>query len=157
MAPTNKPIQILLVEDSPSDAALTLGALELAGIPNEVSHVQDGVEAIEFLRHLGVYAKSVPERPDLILLDLNLPCRDGREVLEEIKADRKLRSIPVIVLSTSQSEQDILRAYHLGANCYVVKPINFERFLEVIKSVGNFWLSMAVLPSKIPTEESALV
>jgi chemotaxis family two-component system response regulator Rcp1 len=123
-----------------------LAALEFATIPTEISHIDNGAEAMEFLRHEGIYAQA--SRPDLILLDLNLPCRDGREVLAEIKSDRALRSIPVIVLSTSQDEQDIRRCYHLHANCYIVKPVNFERFLEVIKSIEEFWLNIAALPSR---------
>jgi CheY-like chemotaxis protein len=139
-----RPIQILLVEDSPSDAKLTLAALKLAKVVNQVSHVEDGVEAMEFLRHEGKYAQS--ERPDLILLDLNLPRKDGREVLEEMKGNPDFQLIPVVILTTSQAEQDIIRSYKLHANCYITKPVNFERFLEVVQSIENFWLTVVALP-----------
>jgi CheY-like chemotaxis protein len=141
-----RPIQILLVEDSPTDAKLTLAALNLAKVANQVTHVEDGVQAMEFLNRQGKFAQSV--RPDLILLDLNLPRKDGREVLEELKADPKFNTIPVVVLTTSKAEQDILRSYQLHANCYITKPVNFEQFLDVIKSIEHFWLSVVVLPGK---------
>jgi Response regulators consisting of a CheY-like receiver domain and a winged-helix DNA-binding domain len=139
-----KSIQILLVEDSPSDAKLTLAALKMAKVVNQVSHVEDGVEAMEFLRRQGKYARA--ERPDLILLDLNLPRKDGREVLEELKANPDFQLIPVVILTTSQAEQDIIRSYKLHANCYITKPVNFERFLEVVQSIENFWLTVVALP-----------
>jgi two-component system, chemotaxis family, response regulator Rcp1 len=141
-----RPIQILLVEDSPSDVKLTLEALQLAKVGNEVSHVDDGVKAMEFLRKQGGYSGS--PRPDLILLDLNLPRKDGREVLEELKKDPELQMIPVVVLTTSQAEQDIFRSYQLHANCYITKPVNFEQFLEVIQSIEQFWLTVVMLPCK---------
>jgi len=145
MFPGNaRPIQILLVEDSPTDAKLTLTALTLAKVANHVSHVEDGVMAMDFLRRQGAYS-SAP-RPDLILLDLNLPKKDGREVLEELKNDPGLCSIPVVVLTTSKAEQDVLRSYELHANCYITKPVNFDQFLEVIKNIERFWLSVVVLP-----------
>ena len=140
------PIQILLVEDSPSDAKLTLTALRQAKVANHVSHVEDGVEAMEFLRRRGRYAEM--PRPDLIMLDLKLPRKDGREVLEELKSDRDLQSIPVVVLTTSQAEQDIVRSYQLHANCYITKPVNFERFLEIVQSIEHFWLTVVALPAK---------
>lgn len=139
-----RPIQILLVEDSPSDAKLTLAALKMAKVVNQVSHVEDGVEAMEFLRRQGKFTQA--ERPDLILLDLNLPRKDGREVLEELKADPDFQMIPVVILTTSQAEQDIIRSYKLHANCYITKPVNFERFLEVVQSIENFWLTVVELP-----------
>ena len=139
-----RPIQILLVEDSPSDAKLTLAALKMAKVVNQVSHVEDGVEAMEFLRRQGKFTQA--ERPDLILLDLNLPRKDGREVLEELKADPDFQMIPVVILTTSQAEQDIIRSYKLHANCYITKPVNFERFLEVVQSIENFWLTIVELP-----------
>jgi two-component system, chemotaxis family, response regulator Rcp1 len=139
-----RPIQILLVEDSPSDAKLTLTALKTAKVVNQVSHVEDGVEAMKFLRRQGKFTQA--ERPDLILLDLNLPRKDGREVLEEMKADPDLQMIPVVILTTSQAEQDIIRSYKLHANCYITKPVNFERFLEVVQSIENFWLTVVALP-----------
>ena len=141
-----RPIQILLVEDSPSDVKLTMEALQLAKVVNEVSHVDDGVKAMEFLRKQGEYSRS--PRPDLILLDLNLPRKDGREVLEELKKDPDLQMIPVVVLTTSQAEQDIFRSYQLHANCYITKPVNFEQFLEVIQSIEQFWLTVVMLPCK---------
>jgi CheY-like chemotaxis protein len=140
-----RPIQILLVEDSPSDAQLTLAALKMGKVVNQVSHVEDGVEAMEFLRHEGKYAQS--QRPDLILLDLNLPRKDGREVLEEMKGNPDFQLIPVVILTTSQAEQDIIRSYKLHANCYITKPVNFDRFLEVVQSIENFWLTVVALPS----------
>ena len=141
-----RPIQILLVEDSPSDAKLTISALKLAKVANELHHVEDGVEAIEFLKRQGKYEKS--PRPDLILLDLNLPRKDGREVLKEMKEDPKYCNIPVIVLTTSNAEKDVLQSYQLHCNCYVTKPVNFDRFLECVRSIEQFWLSVVVLPSK---------
>ena len=141
-----RPIQILLVEDSPSDAKLTLTALKLAKVANRVSHVEDGVQAMEFLRRQGNYGAS--QRPDLVLLDLNLPRKDGREVLAEMKSDPALSSIPVVVLTTSKAEEDIIRSYQLHANCYITKPVNFDRFLDVIQSIEQFWLSVVVLPGK---------
>lgn len=141
-----RPIQILLVEDSPSDAKLTISALKLAKVANELHHVEDGVEAMEFLKRQGKYEKS--PRPDLILLDLNLPRKDGREVLEEMKENADFSSIPVIVLTTSSAEQDVLRSYQLHCNCYVTKPVNFDRFLECVRSIEHFWLSVVVLPVK---------
>lgn len=142
-----RPIQILLVEDSPSDAKLTLTALNMARMFNKVSHVEDGVQAIEFLKRQGNYSQA--PRPDLILLDLNLPRKDGREVLEEIKADPDLNTIPVVVLTTSNDDLDILRSYQLHANCYITKPVNFDRFLEVVRSIEHFWLSVVVLPKNV--------
>ncbi len=144
--PLARPIDILLVEDSPTDAKLTLKALTLAKVANRVHHVEDGVQAMSFLKRQDGYEQS--PRPDLVLLDLNLPKKDGREVLEELKADPGLRSIPVVVLTTSKAEEDILRSYRLHANCYITKPVNFERFLEVVQSIENFWLSVVVLPTR---------
>jgi CheY-like chemotaxis protein len=141
-----RPIQILLVEDSPSDAKLTLSALKLAKVANELHHVEDGVQAMEFLRRQGKYEKS--PGPDLILLDLNLPRKDGREVLKEMKEDPEYSNIPVIVLTTSNAEKDILQSYQLHCNCYVTKPVNFDRFLECVRSIEHFWLSVVVLPTK---------
>jgi two-component system response regulator len=141
-----RPIQILLVEDSPSDAKLTISALKLAKVANELHHVEDGVQAMEFLGRQGKYEK-VP-RPDLILLDLNLPKKDGREVLKEMKEDSKYCNIPVIVLTTSNAEQDVLHSYQLHCNCYITKPVNFDRFLECVQSIEHFWLSVVVLPTR---------
>lgn len=139
-----RPIEILLVEDSPSDTQLTVEALQEAKMRNHLSVVEDGVQAMEFLRHQGKYADA--PRPDLIMLDLNLPCKDGREVLSEIKADQGLKTIPVVVLTTSRAEQDVLRAYQLQANCYITKPVDFDQFLEVVRSIESFWLFVVTLP-----------
>ena len=133
-----RPIEILLVEDSPSDTELTMEALRDFKVRNHVSTVEDGVVALEFLRRQGDYAQA--PRPDLIMLDLNLPRKDGREVLAEIKADPDLKSIPVVVLTTSRADQDIIRAYQLNANCYITKPVDFNQFLEVVRSIESFWL-----------------
>jgi len=147
MTPTTvRPIQILLVEDSPTDAELTLTALKTAKMANKVFHVQDGVQAMEFLRRQGAYSQA--EQPDLILLDLNLPRKDGREVLAELKDDPDLKMIPVVVLTTSKAEEDIIRSYKLHANCYVTKPVNFERFLEIVKSIESFWFTVVSLPAR---------
>ena len=137
-------VEILLVEDSPSDTELTIEALKEAKVRNHLSIVEDGVQAIEFLRRQGKYADA--PRPDLIMLDLNLPRKDGREVLAEIKADADLKTIPVVVLTTSRAEQDVLRSYQLQANCYITKPVDFEQFLEVVHSIEAFWLFVVTLP-----------
>ena len=139
-----RPIEILLVEDSPSDTELTVEALASAKVCNRLSVVEDGVKAMEFLRRQGSYANAT--RPDLILLDLNLPRKDGREVLAEVKADKSLQSIPVVVLTTSQAEQDVLHAYSFHANCYITKPVDFRQFLEVVKAIESFWLTIVKLP-----------
>ena len=139
-----RPIEILLVEDSPSDTDLTLEALKDFKVRNHVSVVEDGVMALQFLRREGPYAEA--PRPDLIMLDLNLPRKDGREVLAVIKADDDLKTIPVVVLTTSRADQDIQRAYQLNANCYITKPVDFNQFLEVVRSIEAFWLFVATLP-----------
>ncbi len=141
-----RPIEILMVEDSPSDAQLTIEALHAAKVANRLSHVEDGVEALRFLRRQGQYVDA--PRPDLILLDLNLPRKDGREVLEELKRDPSLKVIPVVVLTTSRSEQDVLRSYQLHANCYINKPVDFSQFMEVVKSIEHFWLTIVTLPGE---------
>jgi chemotaxis family two-component system response regulator Rcp1 len=140
-----RPVEILLVEDNPGDVRLTLEALREAKIYNRVHIVDDGEKAIAFLRRQGEYANA--PNPDLILLDLNLPKKDGREVLAEIKADEKIKRIPVVILTTSKAEQDILRSYDLQANCYVAKPVDLDQFIAVIKSIGDFWLAIVKLPS----------
>lgn len=141
-----RPIEILLVEDSPSDTDLTVEALAAAKVTNRLSIVEDGVQAMEFLHREGPYAAA--PRPDLILLDLNLPRKDGREVLAEIRSDEKLTAIPVVVLTTSQAEQDVLRAYALHANCYITKPVDFKKFIEVVEAIEGFWLSVVKLPAE---------
>lgn len=137
-------IEILLVEDNPGDVRLTQEALKENKIRNNLHVAKDGVEAMKFLRRMNGHAAA--PRPDLILLDLNLPKKDGREVLTEIKSDEKLRSIPVVILTTSDAEDDVARAYQMYANCYVRKPIDLNRFIEVVKIIENFWLSIVELP-----------
>jgi CheY-like chemotaxis protein len=139
-------LEILLVEDNPGDARLAAEAWKEGGVPGRLHVVPDGVEAIRFLRKLDGYA-SMP-RPDLMLLDLNLPRKDGREVLAEIKADPDLRRIPVVVLTTSQAEPDIIRSYDLHANCFVAKPVDLDSFISVIKSVADFWGRVVKLPPR---------
>jgi len=143
---TIRPVEILLVEDSPSDADLTEEALSDGKVLNHLHWVEDGVEALAFLRRQGKYTKA--PRPDLILLDLNLPKKDGREVLAQIKADPSLKRIPVVILSTSAAERDILKTYELNANCYVSKPIDLEQFISVVKLIEEFWLALVKLPSE---------
>jgi two-component system, chemotaxis family, response regulator Rcp1 len=143
---SGKEVEILLVEDSPGDVRLTIEALKEAKIKNNLNVVQDGVDAMEFLQHKGSYKNAI--RPDLILLDLNLPRKDGREVLAEIKNTPELRQIPVVVLTTSRAEEDVLRAYDLHANCYITKPVDFKQFMSVVKSIENFWLTVVKLPTK---------
>jgi two-component system, chemotaxis family, response regulator Rcp1 len=139
--------EVLLVEDSPGDVRLTREAFKDAKVHINLRVASDGAEAIDFLRREGKYA-DVP-RPDLILLDLNLPKKSGREVLEEIKEDPVLMSIPVVILTTSASEQDILRSYLLHANCFITKPVDLDGFLKVVKSIDNFWLSVVKLPHEL--------
>ncbi len=137
-------IDILLVEDSPSDVRLTREALKEAKVLNTLHVVQDGVAALDFLRKEGPYAGS--QSPDLILLDLNLPKKDGREVLAEVKRDENLRRIPVVILTTSRAEEDVVRSYNLHANAYVTKPVDLQQFLEVVRTIEAFWLAVVTLP-----------
>jgi two-component system, chemotaxis family, response regulator Rcp1 len=137
--------QILLVEDNPADARLVAELLKEGQLPYAIRHVSDGVEALKFLHET---ANDSNARPDLILLDLNLPRKDGRELLAEIKADDRLKRIPVVVLTTSQAEDDIARAYALCANCYVTKPVDLDQFTRVVKSIEDFWLGVAKLPPR---------
>ena len=141
----DRSIEVLLVEDNPGDVRLTKEALREGKVRNNLHHAPDGVEALAFLRREGRYHDAV--RPDLILLDLNLPKKDGREVLREIKSDPTLRNIPVVVLTSSQAEQDILKAYDLHANCYVTKPVDLDQFITVVKSIEDFWFTIVKLPS----------
>jgi two-component system, chemotaxis family, response regulator Rcp1 len=141
-----KPVEILLVEDNPGDVRLTKEALKEAKVINNLTVLKDGVEALAFLRREGTYDNAAP--PHLILLDLNLPRKDGREVLAEIKADEKLKRIPVVVLTTSQDEQDVFKSYNLHANCYVTKPVDLEQFMTVVKSIEDFWLGIVMLPKQ---------
>jgi chemotaxis family two-component system response regulator Rcp1 len=144
MVDENRPVEILLVEDNPGDERLTREALKEGKVYSNLHWVKDGVEAMEFLRRQGRYS-SVP-RPDIILLDLNLPKKDGREVLQDIKNDPELKRIPVVVLTTSKAEEDVLRTYNLHANCYVTKPVDLEKFIVVVKSIDVFWLTVVTLP-----------
>ena len=139
-----RPVEILMVEDSPSDVCVTRETLKDSKVLNHISVVNDGEEAMAFLRREGKYVKAT--RPDLILLDLNLPKKDGREVLAEIKADEQLRRIPVVVLTTSSAEQDILKTYDLHANCYITKPVNMDQFNAVVKAIEEFWFTIVKLP-----------
>jgi len=142
--PNSEPIKILLVEDNPGDARLAEEALKESKVRNNLHHVADGVEAMRFLRRQDEYAGVSP--PDLILLDLNLPRKDGREVLAEVKEDPNLRSVPVVVLTTSEAERDLVKSYDLHANAYVVKPIDLERFIEIVQAIEHFWFSVVKLP-----------
>ncbi len=141
-----RPVEILLVEDSPGDVTLTREALKDAKVANNLHTARDGEEALRFLRQEGDFADK--PRPDLILLDLNMPRMDGREALAEIKADPELRRIPVIILTTSQSEDDIAAAYGLSANCYVAKPVDLDQFLDVVRAIDDFWLTLVKLPAE---------
>jgi len=141
---SGRPINILLVEDNPGDARLTVEALREGKVRNELWVVGDGVEAMAFLRRENNH-NGAP-RPDLILLDLNLPRKDGRQVLEEIKQDPDLRRIPVLILTTSRAEKDILASYNLHANCYIAKPVDLDEFMEVVKGIQDFWLTIVKLP-----------
>jgi CheY-like chemotaxis protein len=141
----SKPIEILLVEDNEGDARLTMEALRESKLCNELNVVTDGVEAMAYLRRTGAYVDA--PRPDIILLDLNLPKKDGREVLAEMKEDLDLKHIPVVVLTTSEAEQDIIRSYELHANCYITKPVDLDSFIEIVRSIEDFWLTVVKLPS----------
>jgi chemotaxis family two-component system response regulator Rcp1 len=141
-----RPIQILMVEDNPDDIELTVEALKDARVANHLTVVQDGEEALSYLRCRGKYAQAV--RPDLILLDLNMPRKNGRDVLRDIKNDPKLKRIPVVILTTSQAEEDILHTYDLHANCYITKPVDFNQFLKVVRSIEDFWLTVVKLPPR---------
>jgi chemotaxis family two-component system response regulator Rcp1 len=145
MDPVGKVVDVLLVEDNPGDARLALEALRQAKVRNRLFRVEDGEEALAFLRRTGAHADA--PRPDLILLDLNLPKKDGREVLAEIKKDDDLKRIPVVVLTISKEEEDVLRSYNLHANCYITKPIDFEQFMKVVRSIEDFWMTVVRLPS----------
>jgi CheY-like chemotaxis protein len=141
-----EPIEILLIEDNPGDVRLIEEALREGKLHNHLSVVEDGEQALQFLRRLHPYGTA--PGPDLIMLDLNLPVLDGREVLAEIKADPVLRRIPVVVLTTSESEQDILKSYDLQANCYITKPVDLDEFIEVVRTIEHFWLTIVKLPKE---------
>src|SRR4051812_45511086 len=140
----SRPVEVLLVEDNPGDVRLTQEALKDGHVMVNLTVAADGVEALEILKRNGIHANKA--RPDLILLDLNLPRKNGREVLEQIKADMDLRRIPVIVMTTSKAEQDVHKAYNLNANCYITKPVDLDEFLNVVRSIEEFWLSIVTLP-----------
>ena len=142
-----RPIEILLVEDSPSDVRLTELLLAEGKVLNCLSVAKDGMAALAFLRHQGPYCDA--PRPDLVLLDLNLPRKDGREVLTEIKQDPDLKRIPVVILTTSKEEEDVLKSYGLHANCYITKPVDLDQFMHVIESIEGFWLSVVTLPPRL--------
>ena len=141
---TVRPIEILMVEDNPGDVRLTREALKDAKVSNKLHVVEDGVVALDFLYRRAGF--DMAPRPDLILLDLNLPRKNGREVLAEIKQDEHLKTIPVVILTTSQAEEDVVRAYSLHANCYIAKPVDFEQFNKIVRTIGDLWLSIVTLP-----------
>jgi len=143
---TSRAVEVLLVEDNPGDVRLTQEALRESKVRNRLRVAMDGIEALAYLRRQGVHANAA--RPDLILLDLNLPGMDGRQVLQEIKTDPSLRRIPVVVMTTSAAEEDIIKAYDLHVNCYVTKPMDFAQFMQVVKSIEEFWLEIVKLPSE---------
>jgi len=143
---SGRAVVILLVEDNPGDVRLTREALKTGKVSNTLHAVEDGVEAMAFLRNEGKYA-DMP-RPDVILLDLNLPRMDGREVLAAIKSDPELQSIPVVILTSSELEEDVLEAYELHANCYTTKPVDLEQFLHIVRAIGDFWLTIVKLPTE---------
>ena len=139
-----RPVEILLVEDNPGDVRLTREALKEGKVYNNLHWAKDGVEALEYLKREGKHVDAT--RPDIILLDLNLPKKDGREVLAVIKNDERLMRIPVVVLTTSKAEEDVMRSYALHANCYVTKPVDLEKFIVVVQSIDRFWLTVVTLP-----------
>lgn len=142
-----KPIEILLVEDNPGDARLTREALASSKVRNRLHHTKDGEEAMAFLRREAPYATA--PTPDLILLDLNLPRRDGREVLEDIKRDPALKQIPVVILTSSEAEEDVLRSYRLHANCFITKPVDLEQLTKVVQGIEQFWFTLVRLPPEV--------
>jgi two-component system, chemotaxis family, response regulator Rcp1 len=143
---TGRPIEILLVEDNPGDVDLTREMVEASKVRNVIRNVSDGVEAMAYLHREPPYSRAA--RPDLILLDLNIPRKDGRTVLSEIKEDADLRDIPVVVLTTSEAESDILKSYQLHANCYITKPVDLTKFTTIIRSIEDFWLTVVKLPRR---------
>jgi len=142
-----RPANFLLVEDNPGDVRLTQEALKIHKVQNNLHVVSDGEEAMQYLRRQGKY-RDAP-RPDIILLDLNLPKKDGREVLADIKSDPLLKAIPVVVITSSEAEQDIIKSYNLNANCYVTKPVNLDQFIKVVQSINDFWLTIVKLPGSV--------
>ncbi|HEX7444887.1 MAG TPA: response regulator [Methanothrix sp.] len=150
------PIEILLVEDNPGDVRLTIEALKEGKVANIINVAIDGMDAMAFLKRVGKYANA--PRPDLILLDLNLPKKNGREVLAEIKMDPDLKSIPIVILTTSQAEKDIIATYRLHANCYITKPVDFDQFINVVKSIEDFWFTVVRRPPNdaVPSRDPGL-
>jgi chemotaxis family two-component system response regulator Rcp1 len=146
MSTSGQPVEVLLVEDNPGDVRLTEEAIKAGKIPVHLNVAWDGLEALAFLRQVGPYANA--PRPDLIFLDLNLPRKGGREVLAEIKHDSRLRRIPVVVLTTSKADQDILYSYDLHANCYIPKPVDLKQFMSIMQAVKHFWLNVVKLPCR---------
>ncbi len=146
MAPEPRIVDVLLIEDNPIDVMVTKEAFDKGRLRNHLHAVYDGVEALDFLRRTGSYSNA--PRPDLIMLDLNLPKKDGREVLAEIKKDPALRRIPVVILTTSKAEEDIVNSYELHANCFITKPIDLDKFVKVVQSIEEFWFSIVKLPSE---------
>jgi two-component system, chemotaxis family, response regulator Rcp1 len=144
--------EVLLVEDNPADARLTREALRESKMLNKLHHVKDGIEALQFLRREEAYHDA--PMPDVILLDLNLPRKDGRQVLSEMKQDPKLSLIPVVVLTTSEAERDILKSYELHANCYITKPVDLEKFIHIVQTIEAFWLAVVTLPNRRPDQSS---
>ena len=149
MHPQQHPVKILLVEDNPGDVRLTVEAFKDGKVGNPMDVVKDGVEALAYLRQEGAYSDK--QLPDLILLDLNLPRMDGREVLAAVKADSRLKRIPVVVLTTSAAEQDVQKSYLLQASCFITKPVDFNKFSEVVRGIDSFWLSIVTLPPGAPS------
>jgi CheY-like chemotaxis protein len=143
--PAGQPIEVLLVEDDPGDVLLIREAFDFNKVHNNLNVVSDGEQALDYLRGTGDYTDRI--RPDLVLLDLNLPRKDGREVLAEVKSDLKLRTIPIVVLTTSEAEEDVLKSYQLHANAYVTKPVDFERFVSIVRQIDDFFVSVVRLPS----------
>jgi CheY-like chemotaxis protein len=143
--PAGQPIEVLLVEDDPGDVLLIREAFDFNKVHNNLKVVNDGEQALAYLKNEGDYADA--HRPDLVLLDLNLPRKDGREVLAEVKADERLRTIPIVVLTTSEAEEDVLKSYQLHANAYVTKPVDFERFVAIVRQIDDFFVSVVRLPS----------
>lgn len=148
MTTATNAIRILMADDDPDDCMLTRDAFAEAHLINDMTFVSNGQELLDYLRHEGKYAGASPPRPSLILLDLNMPIKSGREALQEIKADPELRSIPVIILTTSQAEEEILRAYDLGASSFITKPVLFESMIDIVKSLGEYWFEIVELPNK---------
>jgi len=140
------PIEILMVEDNPGDVRLTREALKESKVLNHLNIVDNGEAALDYLARRGQYANAV--RPDVILLDLNLPRKDGRDVLAVIKNDHELKRIPVVILTTSHAEEDVLKAYNLSANCYITKPVDFQQFIRVVRTIEEFWFAIVTLPPK---------